>query len=92
MIINYRHKGLQLYAEKGDRSRLQQSHIAKIKLILTRLDAASVPENMNEIGYRFHALKGDLNGFFSVRVSGNWRIIFRFENGNAYDVDYIDYH
>ncbi len=92
MIKSFRHKGLQLYAEKGDRSKLQQSHIIRIRLILTRLDAANMPENMNETGYHFHALKGDLKGFYSVRVSGNWRIIFRFENGNAYDVDYIDYH
>lgn len=92
MIISYRHKGLQLYAEKGDRSKLQQSHVAKIKLILTRLDAANEAEKMNQVGYYFHALKGDLKGFYSVRVSGNWRIIFRFEDGNAYDVDYVDYH
>ena len=92
MIISYHHKGLELYAEKGDRSRIQQSHVAKIRLILTRLNAATSPEQMNQPGYYFHALKGDLKGYYSVRVSGNWRIIFRFEGENAADVDYLDYH
>jgi toxin HigB-1 len=88
MIISYRHKGLELYATKGDRSRLQQSHIAKIRLILTRLDTAKSPEEMNQPGYGFHSLKG----FYAVKVSGNWRIIFRFIGENAADVDYLDYH
>ena len=92
MIINYRHKGLELYATKGDRSKLPAAHISKIRLILTRLDAASSPEQMNQVGYGFHALKGDLKGFYAVKVSGNWRIIFRFEGENATDVDYLDYH
>lgn len=88
MIISFRHKGLQLYATKGDCSKLQQKHIPRIKLISTRLDAANAPDKMNQVGYYFHALKG----FYSVRVSGNWRIIFRFVGENAVDVDYVDYH
>ena len=92
MIISYRHKGLELYATKGDRSKLQQMHVEKIKLILTRLEAAKTPQTMNQPGYNFHALSGDLAGFYSVKVSGNYRIIFRFEGENAHDVDYLDYH
>ncbi|MCF2489135.1 type II toxin-antitoxin system RelE/ParE family toxin [Dyadobacter sp. CY347] len=92
MIVSYRHKGLELYATRGDRSKLQQPHIPRIKLNLTRLDAANAPDKMNEVGYHFHALRGDLKGFYSVRVSGNWRIIFRFVGENAADVDYVDYH
>jgi proteic killer suppression protein len=92
MIINYRHKGLELYATKGDRSKLQQKHIERIKLILTRLDAAKSAQMMNQPGYNFHQLSGDRLGFYAVKVSGNYRIIFRFEGENAYDVDYIDYH
>lgn len=92
MIISYRHKGLELYATKGDRSKLNQNHVAKIRLILTRLDAATAPEQMNQLGYDFHALKGTLKGFYAVKVSGNWRIIFRFEGENAADLDYVDYH
>lgn len=83
---------MELYAKKGDRSKLNQVHIAKIRLILTRLDAAASPEQMNQLGYAFHALKGNLSGFYSVKVSGNYRIIFRFEGNDAFDVDYIDYH
>jgi len=56
------------------------------------LHGACVPEDANFPGSRFHELKGDLKGFYSVSVSGNWRIIFRFENGNVYDVELIDYH
>ena len=92
MIITYQHKGLELYATKGDRSKIQQSHIAKIRLILTRLDAAKSPEEMNQPGYGFHSLKGELQGFYAVKVSGNWRIIFRFIGDNAADIDYLDYH
>lgn len=92
MIVTYRHKGLELYARKGDRSKLPQAQIARIRLILTRLDAAANAAEMNQPGYHFHALSGDLCGFHSVRVTGNYRIIFRFENGNVYDVDYLDYH
>ena len=92
MIVSYRHKGLERYATQGDRSKLQQKHIAKIRLILTRLDAATSPEQLNQPGSNFHSLKGDLSGFYAVKVSGNWRVIFRFEGENAADVDYIDYH
>lgn len=92
MIVTYRHKGLELYAHKGDRSKLPQAHLARIRLILTRLDAASNAVEMNQPGYYFHALTGDLRGLYSVKVTGNYRIVFRFEAGNVYDVDYVDYH
>lgn len=92
MIIGFKHKGLKLYYEKGNSSKLPAQQVAKIRLILTRLDASSAPEQMNVPGYRFHALSGSLKEFYSVRVSGNYRIIFRFEGENATDVDYTDYH
>ena len=92
MIIGSKHEGLKLYYEKGNRSKFPAQQIAKIRLILTRLDAANAPEQMNVPGYRFHALSGALNGFYSVRVTGNYRIIFRFEGDNVTDVDYTDYH
>ena len=62
------------------------------KTILTRLDAAESAQAMNQPGYGFHSLSGNLEGFYAVKVSGNYRIIFRFEGENAHDVDYIDYH
>ncbi len=91
-IISFRHKGLKLYYEKGDTSKLQQQHAAKIRLILTRLDAAKSPLEMQVPGYNFQGLIGNYEGCWSVKVSGNFRIIFRFAGENACDVDYLDYH
>jgi proteic killer suppression protein len=92
MIVSFRHKGLKLLFEKGDRRRLLTDHVAKIARILARLEEASEIGNMNLPGFRLHPLKGALAGFWSVTVSGNWRIIFRFEGGHASDVDLVDYH
>ena len=68
------------------------AHANKIGRILDRLNAATEPKDMNAPGYDFHPLKGHLKKFYSVHVNGNWTIIFRFENGEANDVDLIDYH
>ncbi len=92
MIVSFRHKGLKLFYEKGNTSKLQPQNVNKIRLILTRLDAARTAEEMNVPGYGLHQLKGDLNTFWSVKVDKNYRIIFRIENENIFDVDYIDYH
>ena len=92
MIATIRHKGLSLYYERGDASKLPPRHIAKIRLILTRLEAATNPQMMQVPGYGLHALAGNLKGFWSVKVDKNYRIIFRFEGENVYEVDYIDYH
>ena len=64
----------------------------KIERILARLDVAGEPADMNLPGFQLHSLRGDLAGFWAVSVSGNWRIIFRFEAGNVCDVDLLDYH
>lgn len=66
--------------------------IPKIEEILSILSAAESVEEANIPGYRLHPLTGELNGFWSVRVTGNWRIVFRFEDGNALDIDLVDYH
>lgn len=71
---------------------MQPQHVAKIRLILTRLDAAKVAEDMNVPGYGLHALSGDLKDFWSVKVDKNWRIIFQFTSEEAHLVDYVDYH
>ena len=92
MIVSFRHKGLKLFYEKGDASKLQPQHVSKIRLILTRLDAAKSPEELNVPGYGLHQLKGDLKNFWSVKVDKNYRIIFKVENENTQEVDYIDYH
>lgn len=92
MIGSFRHKGLKLLYEKGDRRRVRADHVDKIERILARLDESTEPGNMNLPGYRLHPLKGEFGGFWSVSVSGNWRIVFRFEGVNARDVDLVDYH
>jgi proteic killer suppression protein len=92
MILSFRHKGLKLLFEKGDRRKVQSEYADKIERILARLEEASEPGSMDLPGFRLHSLKGDLAGFWSVTVSGNWRVVFRFEGGQASDVDLIDYH
>lgn len=92
MIVSFKHKGLKLFYEKGDASKLQPHHISKIRLILTRLDAAKSVEELNVPGYDLHELKGDRKGIWSVKIDKNYRVIFRIETENTQDVDYIDYH
>ena len=92
MIETFRHKGLARLFEDDDRRKLPASQIEKIVRILARLNEAMTVQDMGLPGYRLHPRKGELAGFWFVTVSGNWRIIFRFENGSAYDVDLIDYH
>jgi proteic killer suppression protein len=92
VIRSFRHRGLKRLYERGDRSRIGAEHADKIERILARLDEASNVRDMALPGFRLHPLKGDLRGFWAVSVSGNWRIVFRFESGQAYDVDLIDYH
>lgn len=92
MIQSFRHKGLKRFFEKGDSSKLQQTHVEKLRLILKLLGDAANIKDMDFPGSNLHSLKGDLADFWSVTVNKNWRIVFRFEDGDALDVDYIDYH
>lgn len=92
MIVSFRHKGLKLLFERGDRRRVSPDYVDKIERILARLEEAPEVGHMDLPGFRLHPLKGDLAGYWSVTVSGNWRIVFRFEGGNVGDVDLIDYH
>lgn len=91
-IKKFRHKGLKKFFDNGDKSGIQPSYTSKIGLILDLLDGAAKPEDMDFPGSDFHRLKGNLKEFYSVHVNGNWTIIFKFENGDANDVDLIDYH
>ncbi len=72
--------------------RVAPAHVAKLRDILAALDLSRGPEGMDLPGFRLHGLKGPLEGHWSVRVSGNWRVTFRFEDGAAVDVNYVDYH
>jgi len=92
MIESIQHKGLKLLWEKDNSSKISAIQILKIRMILTLLDNAVRVQDMNFPGSDLHLRKGNLAGFWSVKVTGNYRMIFRFENENAYDIDYIDYH
>ena len=92
MIRGFRHKGLKRLFEHGDGRGVQADHIEKIENILAVLNRARRPSDMDLPGFRLHRLKGDLKDFWSVTVRANWRVIFRFEEGDARDVDLIDYH
>jgi toxin HigB-1 len=92
MIQGFRHKGLKRLFEEGQTKRVRPDHLEKIENILAVLNRAGEPEDMNLPGFHLHPLKGDLKGFWSVTVRANWRIIFRFQEGDAYDVDLVDYH
>ena len=86
------HKGLQRLAEREDARLVPQALARRIRRILTVLEYARSPQDMDWPGYRLHPLKGDRRGQWSVRVSGNWRIVFRFQDREAVDVDLVDYH
>ncbi len=92
MIQGFRHKGLRRLFEKGEAKGLRADQVAKVENILAVLNRARKPSDMGLPGFRLHRLRGNLKDFWSVTVRANWRIIFRFEQGDAYDVDLIDYH
>ncbi|MDO9528989.1 MAG: type II toxin-antitoxin system RelE/ParE family toxin [Syntrophales bacterium] len=92
MVSSIKHKGLVALYYDDQTKGVKQELVKRLRHILALLDTAFVTEDMNIPGLRFHQLKGDLAGFYSVSVSGNWRVIFHFENGQATDVDLIDYH
>jgi proteic killer suppression protein len=91
VIRGFRHRGLR-QLHNGDASRISAELRAKAERILDLLNVATGPRDLDLPGLCLHALKGDLDGWWAVNVSENWRIVFRFEDGNALDVDLIDYH
>jgi proteic killer suppression protein len=92
MIQTFRHKGLRQFYESGSKAGIVASQAKRLKLVLARLEAAREPRDMNLPGLRLHQMTGDLTGFWSVSVSGNRRVIFRFDGPDVFDVDYLDYH
>jgi len=91
-IKTFKHKGLEKFFETGSKAKILPSHAKALGRIIDQLDSAYQAQDMNYPGSYFEQLKGKLKAFYSVRVSGNWRVIFRFEGHDAYDVDYLDYH
>ena len=92
-IGSFRHKALRRFYADDESRGLPAAQVEKIRDILTALQEAAEPSDVGLFpGWRLHRLKGDLRGFWSVTVTGNWRIVFRFDDGRAFDVDFIDYH
>ena len=92
MIRSFRHKGLKRLHEEDDPRGVLAEHAQKLRDILARLDAAGTVADMDLPGFRLHPLKGQFKDFWAVTVRANWRVVFRFGDGDALDVDYVDYH
>ncbi|MCM2285660.1 MAG: type II toxin-antitoxin system RelE/ParE family toxin [Desulfobacula sp.] len=92
MIKSFKHKGLEDFFYTGSKKGILPNHANRLGRILDRLNAAAEIKDMNYPGSFLHPLTGDKKGFHSVKVSGNWRVFFTFEEGDAYIVDYADYH
>lgn len=92
MIVRFKHKGLERFFTHGNKSGIQAPHADRLRLILARLDAAENPMDMNLPGLSLHKLKGPRNDRWAVKISGNWRITFRFVDVHADRVNYEDYH
>jgi len=92
MIKNFKHKGLELFFTKNDRRLLNPKQISKLSILLDALDNAENIEDLAIPGTGLHKLSGDKKSLWSMKISANWRLTFRFENGQAIDVHLEDYH
>ncbi|MCL8298503.1 type II toxin-antitoxin system RelE/ParE family toxin [Pseudomonas mosselii] len=92
MIISFRHKGLRLFHETGNTRGIQAAHVQRLRRQLQFLDSAVVAEDMSVPGWQLHPLQGERLGFWSISVSGNWRLVFRFTGCDVELVDYLDYY
>jgi proteic killer suppression protein len=92
VITSFKHKGLEKFFTKGIKSGIQAKHAELLRLILGRLSVSTCPRDVNLPGLNLHELSGDRQGIWSVKVSGNWRVTFRFASEDVADVDYEDYH
>jgi proteic killer suppression protein len=92
VIKSFRHRGIKRFFEDGSKTGIHPQHAVRLRILLTTLNLASNPSDMKRDGWDWHPLKGNLKGHWAVSVSGNWRLTFRFEGGDAILVDYQDYH
>ena len=92
MIKSFKHKGLKKYFEKGSISGIQAKHQRKLRMQLAAIDTAQQIEDVNLPGFKLHLLKGNRDGILSITLNGNWRVTFEFIDGNAYILNYKDYH
>ena len=92
MVKSFRHAGIEKFFKTGSKAGIQPAHAAKLSIQLYALDGSKSPADLKTPGWRLHPLKGDMAGHWSIRVDGNWRLTFRFEDEHAILVDYQDYH
>jgi proteic killer suppression protein len=92
VIKRFAHKGLERFFRTGSTAGIKVAHAARLRLILSNLDVAESADDMDMPGLGLHPLKGDRRSFWAVKVSGNWRVVFRFSGRDAELVDYLDYH
>lgn len=92
MIESFKHKGLRSLFEQDDGRKVKAEQVERLRLILSALDQASNAQDLNQPTFKLHPLKGDRKGSWAVSVRATWRVTFRFEDGNAHDVDLEDYH
>ncbi|QDQ26178.1 Killer protein [Chitinimonas arctica] len=92
MILSFQHKGLAQFHHTGNQAGIQAAHAAKLRKLLTALDAAAAPSDLALPSFSYHPLKGNLKGYFSLTVSGNWRLIFRWQGTDVELLNYLDYH
>ena len=92
MIKSFKHKGLKLFFQSGKVSGIQVKHAKKLRLQLAAIDSAQMTDDIDIPGFSLHPLKGVRTGIWSIAVNGNWRITFEFQDGNAYILNYEDYH
>lgn len=92
MILSFRHKGLERFFMAGQTDGIRPDHAKRLRSVLLRLEAARIPKDMNLPGLRLHQLSGNLTDFYSVSISGNWRVICRFDGNDVCEVNYLDSH
>ncbi len=92
MIKTFKHKGLKKFFETGSKAGIQAKHERRLRMQLAAIDTASIIEDIDLPGFKLHPLKGNRDGVWSITVNGNWRVTFEFKDGNAYILNYEDYH
>ena len=92
MIKTFKHKGLKKFFETGSKAEIQAKHERRLRMQLAAIDTASIIEDIDLPGFKLHPLKGNRDGVWSITVNGNWRVTFEFKDGNAYILNYEDYH
>ena len=92
MIRRFQHRGLKILYDKDDRRGVSAEHVEKTARVLARLDVVTLPEQLRLPGFRLHRFEDDLAGYWSVAIRGDWRVIFRFDQGNITDVDLVEYN